>query len=107
MILLQNSATSGAIGNGSEETAAAPLLPLKKGAKLALLGPHVNSTQALISIYHMDMDGIYSVLAEKSSPLMVSAPFHSCLRRMVSTRYQSTRYQSTDTFFFAGDQFTD
>ena len=57
MILLQN--------EGDE-----PLLPLAKGKSLALLGPHVNSTEALISIYHMDEHGIYSVLAEKSSPLM-------------------------------------
>jgi beta-glucosidase-like glycosyl hydrolase len=47
-----------------------PLLPLKVNTKVALLGPHLNSTQAMISIYHMDMNGIYSVLAEKHSPLM-------------------------------------
>ena len=54
------------------------LLPLAPTTSVALLGPHLNSTQAMISIYHMDMEGIYSVLAEKHSPLMaITAHPHS------------------------------
>jgi hypothetical protein len=46
------------------------LLPLDSEQKVVMLGPHLNSTQALISIYHMDMDGVYSKVVEEQSPLM-------------------------------------
>ena len=54
IVLLQNNAVqeedegeeAGTGGGG------APLLPLKKGLKLAFIGPHANSTQSLLSNYH-------------------------------------------------------
>ena len=40
--------STAALGAGAGE----PLLPLKKGLTLAFIGPHANSTQALLSNYH-------------------------------------------------------
>ena len=42
----------------------AKVLPLRKGAKLAFIGPHANSTQALLSNYHGT-----NTLVDKNSPL--------------------------------------
>jgi beta-glucosidase-like glycosyl hydrolase len=44
------------------------VLPLKKGAKLAFIGPHANSTQALLSNYHGD-----NRLVNAHSPLAAAA----------------------------------
>ena len=43
------------------------LLPLRAGARIAFLGPHANSTQALLSNYHGD-----NVLVNSHSPLAVA-----------------------------------
>ena len=43
------------------------LLPLKKGAKLAFIGPHANSTQALLSNYHGS-----NSLVDSHSPLQAA-----------------------------------
>ena len=43
------------------------LLPLKKSAKLAFIGPHANSTQALLSNYHGS-----NSLVDSHSPLQAA-----------------------------------
>ena len=43
------------------------LLPLRAGARVAFIGPHANSTQALLSNYHGD-----SLLVNSHSPLMAA-----------------------------------
>ena len=50
IVLLQNDAPPSKAAKG----AAAPTLPLKKGIKLALLGPHVDGTEVFMSNYHGD-----------------------------------------------------
>ena len=64
LTLLSNAPPAG----GAGAAAAAPVLPLKRGGKLAFIGPHANATVSMLSNYHGA-----NTLVERHSPLQAAA----------------------------------
>lgn len=65
LVLLKNDPPVEA--SGTQSHAGGPILPLKKGLKLAFIGPHANSTQSLLSNYHGS-----NQLVNSHSPLLAA-----------------------------------
>ena len=60
IVLLQNKPVALSVGSRGGATAAAgPVLPLAPGAKVALIGPHANATDDLLSNYRGDNNLVY------------------------------------------------
>jgi beta-glucosidase-like glycosyl hydrolase len=65
IVLLKNDPPAAAGGRASGGSG--PLLPLARGAKVAFIGPHANSTQALLASYHGT-----NTLVDSHSPLQAA-----------------------------------